>query len=531
MKLHPASLRLLGIALLVTLLPWAAVPTQAAEPPAKDNDLAQLRAACDQAMRRYSRGILAGFEDLFQTWWFNPAEAEVASQKLTQTLHAELPNVERTIGLPRITEFEYLGSRRLGTNLVTFVYLQKHQWAAMPLAFCFSRHGPQWRMINMTVGDIAAPFSQAFLRAERPAALPAAPAGQADFLHPTTLPELRQACDAFLESVIKDQASPALLTLFQNHFVHPARAELEAQRNASEYAQAKAHNLKAVGALVPGQPELVGLIRLGTHQITLHYSLRCTRGIQNWKFFCYQPDRAWRLQSVSNADPSEEEYNLLTIPYAPQRAGTLAEVQIFDLAAQTIARIAQDSPSALDELLAAKGILPAGDPLVKSFADGYQAALGMFKRQYGPALDGQILSLGANAYGNQLLGLPFVILRERDYQPICLKFIRQDQQWRFISAQFNAAAFNDMRPHRQFTILSPPRPSAHQSSLIAVPDLAALERAGHRFVTRVSTGQAKGAVEELLKSHPGTSERTELEVLAFEVGYLTHLGTAGNEAA
>ena len=195
---HPDSLRFLCATLLLGALCLCPLPALTAEAPPKGETIADLHAATDQAVRKWSLGITSAFDDLIQSRWANPTVAESRAEGVQQMLQELAARALQQAGPPLPREFEYLGSLRTGSHNVRLCYLIRHAWSHYPLELGFLFVNNQWRMTDLRVAGAAQRLSTRFLQAEPAAHLRFDPASDPGSLKPATLSDLKHASDAVM---------------------------------------------------------------------------------------------------------------------------------------------------------------------------------------------------------------------------------------------------------------------------------------------------------------------------------------------
>jgi len=507
MKPHPATLRLWGIALLVTFLPWAAVPTQAAEPPAKNIDLVDLRKATAAALLKLSMGSSSAFDDLFKAHWWDRDQVDTATTEMRQSLQRFLPELNESIGKPIPGAVEFLGTIRLGEHLLSFGYLLRHEWSPFQFQFKFLRRDGHWQLNNVALGQATGDLMLQFLRRSQPTELQLDPAPKAAPDQPASLAILRQACESELLRFAAGETSGFCTKLMQDHFVSPANVADQIAAIKVKYGFAPANAPFTLARPVPDRIEFLGLNWLGTNRAFLYFSQHSKLGAQIWSFSLYRPARAWRFVGLGRNELSAHEHNLLRDLRPPQAPLPAAERPLADVLERTMARVARSAPDALDELTRQHWLKARQPDAVASLLDDWTANLPLLQKNYGNSLAPGHLFLGSFKEGADLRSYVYVNLREKGPVPVVVNAIYADGRWQWgnYSLGESAAAMFKLVTQFERRYPNPDQPAQRPTPL--PPDLAALGKSCDLFMTRVSQGNLGGSLEELARRHKPASEK------------------------
>lgn len=507
MKPPPDFLRFLCNVLLVTLVPWAAVLTQAAEAPPKDDDIAVLRAEMDTAIRKCSMGMSTSFDDLVKARWIVREDADNTATSLRQFFQQERTTLAAQFGPPMPREIEFLGTIRLGEHLLSFGYLLRHEWYSYPVQFKFLRRDGQWRLNNVAIGAASSTLTLQFLRRSRPSELPLDPASKADPFRPASLADLRQACESAFLRLAAGDTSGYLTKLMQDHFVSQGSVAENIAAIKSKYIHAPATEGFSLARPVPDHIEFLGLTWLGTNRATLYFSQHSKHGAQAWSFSLYRPARAWRLVKVGRNELTDPERNLLRDLRPPHAPLPDAEHPLAAVLERTLARVARSAPDALDELTRQHWIKARQPDDVARILDDWTANLPLLKKNYGNSLSPGQLFLGSFTEGAALRTYVYVNLREKGPVPVVVNAIYDDGRWQWGNYLLGESAAAMLKLGTQFERRYPAPDQSAQPPKPLPPDLAALGKSCDLFMTRVSQGKLAGAFAELARRHPPASQK------------------------
>lgn len=502
MKPPHASLRLLGIVLLVTLLPWAAVPTLAADPPPKGEDIADLRAATDEAIKKWSMGITTAFDELIKAREWDREQAE----NIVSALKQQLPNARmentKAFGQPIPREYEFLGTMRTGEHDILFSYLLKHEWSSYPIHLRFIRLDAKWRFIDVSLGKSAMLMARRFFKVERPETIRFDATPNANPFKPASLSDLKHACDAAMTRIAAGDKTGFFTDLMKEHFVSPADVADQISTLESRFQLAQAQLLADIGQPLPGKSEFLGLIALGTNRANLYYSIPYEQGTATWTCFLYKPGRAWRLLDIKRNAFTAEEKQLL-FPARPATEPLLpAQRPMAEMVERMAAAMAQSSPTAMDEMFR-KGWIHRDNPeKLATTLQTWPAMLPAVILKYGQSQPIGTMHLGSIAHGNQTIELLHVHLRERGVFPVSSLLTLRNSKWWMAQVKIEETAYDSFKPFIHYERRTPPPTAPAKQSKPAPSDITALEKSCAQFMTRVTEGKVSGAFAELIQQHP-----------------------------
>jgi hypothetical protein len=129
----------------------------AAETNAPVSDFARLKQSTDRFILAVIKGGSAeAFGALLKGQWYRPAEAAAAALDLDSAYLEVHQGLEQEIGKQLPGACEFLGRRRVGNSLVTYVYVEKHEEALWPWAFTFYKAQNEWKLRAVAFGTGAA---------------------------------------------------------------------------------------------------------------------------------------------------------------------------------------------------------------------------------------------------------------------------------------------------------------------------------------------------------------------------------------
>jgi hypothetical protein len=119
-------------------------------------DLDRLKSSTDRFMAGVTRGLTTdAFLTLLRAHWFKVGEAGAETANLDSQYQTALSAAAADLGRQSTNSFEFLGRRRLGNTLVTYVYVQKFDFAIWPWTFAFYKAQDTWKLRNVTFGENA----------------------------------------------------------------------------------------------------------------------------------------------------------------------------------------------------------------------------------------------------------------------------------------------------------------------------------------------------------------------------------------
>lgn len=493
--------RLVIVTLLLGICFVGSLPAIAADAPASADTYDDLRAATDAAVRRWSLGITSAFDDLIQTRWADRAVAESRAEGVQQVLQDLAVRALPQAGPPLPREFEYLGSLRTGSHNVRLCYLIRHAWSHYPLELGFLFINNQWRMTDLRVAASAQRLSTRFLQAEPAAHLRFDPASDPGSLKPTTLSDLKHACDAAVAKFSSGATSDVFLPLLQQHYVTPTDHAREAKNLEAQMSAGLATGQKAANRPLPGKFELVGITYAGTNNANLIYSLPNERGTLIWTFVLYRPATEWRLSAIYKNKLAEQEEALLhaarpaTAPPLESDRPAIAGME------RMMAGIAQADPGPVMEFYKQFWIDRAQTDKLAPLAQVIAEKLPSISDSYAKSLPNGIVYLGFLQQDSLTKNHCFVNLRDRGAFPVDSIFLLRNGQWQFALLNLEKNSLPQMERFIRYERRTSSPPATAQSPVLAPSDLAALEQSCARFMSNAVTGKLNGALHTLLKTH------------------------------
>lgn len=506
MNLLTLSPRLLIVTLLLGICLVGPLPAYAADTPSKSDDLADVRAEVDNAIRKLSMGITTAFDDLVKSRWANRTQADSIALSLQQALPRARTTFARNIGPPLLREYEFLGTVRPGGHLISFSYLLRHEWNSLPVDITLFQLDGKWRLIGVNWAGQAVPASRHFLRFTHPsdAHLDAAP--KADLLQPASMADLKHACEAVLTRIAAGETTGLFTQLVRDHFASLANAAEMIDATQSAFQRSQPDSLAQKGRPLPGKPEFLGIIWMGTNSATLHFSQAYERGADSWAFTLYRPGRAWRLNGITaNKVPLDEQFLLLR--QRPANAPLPEDERPFAAVVERmVAGIAGSSPTAVDELLRKHRLKNDSPDELSRHIGVWTANLPLLDKSYGSSQPPRSLFLGSCTKGVGERIYVHLNLRERNVFPVATTAMLRDGRRQSITTDMGEEALDIMQAFYQFERRQPAPGQPAPPAKSPLPDLAALEQSCDRFMTRVSNGKLIGSLEELALRHKPVDE-------------------------
>lgn len=113
-----------------------------------------LKQATDKFMMRITtKQICDGVNELLDQYWFDRSDLTKAKAKTCTQFEVELVKGEIILGKPLPKSFEFLGVKRIGKDVVRFVYIQKFENFFAPWSFTFYRGKDEFKMVDLAFGD------------------------------------------------------------------------------------------------------------------------------------------------------------------------------------------------------------------------------------------------------------------------------------------------------------------------------------------------------------------------------------------
>lgn len=120
------------------------------------SDLKPIRQATEQAVKSLSNGLTNNaFADLWNAYAIPGVDAAAQAESVASFTQSKKGQIEGTFGKPLPGRYEFLGAMRLGRSYLTLVYVQKYEYAAMPVSFLFYQSEQKWFLNNVSLADSA----------------------------------------------------------------------------------------------------------------------------------------------------------------------------------------------------------------------------------------------------------------------------------------------------------------------------------------------------------------------------------------
>lgn len=113
-----------------------------------------LKEATDKFMTRITtKQIGDGVNELLDQYWFDRSDLTKFKASMCARLEPELTKGEIMYGKPLPKGFEFLGVKRIGKDVVRFVYIQKFENFFVPWSFTFYRAKDEFKMVAFGFAD------------------------------------------------------------------------------------------------------------------------------------------------------------------------------------------------------------------------------------------------------------------------------------------------------------------------------------------------------------------------------------------
>lgn len=244
-------------------------------------DLSQVQSACDRFIQAVSKSETNAFDFIEDHWMVRDNAAKIASDTARRWTGAE-PIFKLNAGRRLSGVVDFLGTRRLGTNMVKLVYLLHYEQGFLPWSLTFYRPGTEWGLTQFMFGD---GVKDDLVPMER--ALKEVPRAIQDVIHPS------------MESLSQGEWSRALRPL-RNVWYKPDEAtgtfaEFERRaRSADDLIETD------LGDRLARRQEFVGARALGNHVVYCIYLIRHERGVIPWLLVFYQATDEWKLMGFTS---------------------------------------------------------------------------------------------------------------------------------------------------------------------------------------------------------------------------------------
>ncbi len=119
-------------------------------------ELDLLKEVTEQVMKSLSSGQMNETLARFCKNYCIPGEDPIAyAESLASFTQINKGQIESKFGKSLPGRYEFLGAIRLGKTYATLVYVQKYEYAALPVAFLFYRGQEKWFLNNTSLADDA----------------------------------------------------------------------------------------------------------------------------------------------------------------------------------------------------------------------------------------------------------------------------------------------------------------------------------------------------------------------------------------
>ena len=457
----------------ITLLLELAALRAPAESGALSPETELPKQATDQCMTSLSNGQTdEAFAELFRRYWPKKDEAIAEAKSLAADFRSATSQVEPSLGKLLPCRYEFLGVRRLGMTYFTLVYVQKHQYGALPMAFLFYKGKDGWFLNDTEVGDSANRDLDSLAETR------------------TRWPELdlvKQATDECTRSLRQGRISEGFAGLFRRYWQSKEVAITNAESEAAAFRNWASDLESAAGKRLSGRCEFLGTRRLGHTYATFVYVQRQESEALMVAFTFYSGGEGWRLVNTTVADANKVWAALWTTD-----AGRLSS-ELDSL------------KQATDRCMTSTNAVQSGEAFInlyqrywpdKEEASSKAEALtrrlrhlgALYRFNIGPRLPGQYEFIAARRLGSAYVTLFYVQKHELGVSPVSFQFYRGREDWVLVSTAWG----DEGEPDKELWT---------SETNTASSELGVLKKAGDQCMTCLSQGDGLGAFTNLLQRY------------------------------
>lgn len=390
------------------------VDLSAAQTNALSFEMQRLKQATAKSMDWLSKGQTSeAFADLFKGYWPKKAEASAEASSLAADFRRGTNLLESELGKQLAGQYEFLGTRRLGMSYLTLVYVQKHEYGALPAAFLFYRGQDGWFLNNTSLGNSA-----------KPDLISLAQAGTGwQGLEP-----LKQATDDCMTGLSQGRMSEAFTGLFKRYSPGKDQANTNAESLTASFQSGARQVESAIGKRLSGQYESLGVTRSGHNYASLVYIQKHERGALMIAFTFYHGVAGWFVVKTIGMEADK------------------VDARLWVTEAETLSPEADALKHATDRCMS---LLSTGQ-LGEAFTNLYQGywpdkeeanskaeALTMrvkhlgsqYRFSVGNRLPGQYEFIGARRLGSAYVTLFYIQKHEFGVSPVSFQFYKGAQNW------------------------------------------------------------------------------------------------------